>query len=364
MNASPVTRDKIISGWSTQMSRWRQRTPPRPSARDSIRTSRKAKANRAHTMDGSFDLPGPLSELCETMHIPIRDMHSWVKRPDKERHREVSERSGKIPRPANSFMLYRSAYINRAKHWIKHNDHRKVSIITGISWTLETPQIRTEYKNLAEIEKRNHAKAHPGYRFWVNKERKHSSAPRGRRKNKISDLAQLVRNPGQVSDASGLSAPLGDDRDVKTSGHVTEYHISEQGLPMWISSCWTRALDPSSHTGGPACCEWPPQASIGQHPAKPNEENVSLSPASLQYLQPFLTAARGQPLISDHSQLPPQTSDSGSEDVNIQSTSDFLSVQCVASPDTVYPSDPHDYNFVNCAQEFGLYAPHRYIDSA
>ncbi|GFF60979.1 hypothetical protein IFM51744_10547 [Aspergillus udagawae] len=351
MNTSPVTRDGGISDWSTQTPWWRQRTPRRPSARDSIGTARKAKVNHAHTKNESFDLPDPLSKLSETLHVPIRDMHSWVERPDKERHQEVSERDGRIPRPVNSFMLYRSAYTNRAKHWIEHNDHRKVSIVIGMSWKLETPQIRTEYENLAKIEKRNHARAHPGYRFLINKGRKRSSAPRRRPK---TDLSQLLPNPGQAS------APL---VDVTTSGHVTKYHIAKRGLLVGISSCWTRVLDPPSHIGDPACCEWPSQASTGQQPTKPSEEDVSLSPASLQHIQPFLTAAPGQPLISDHSQLPPQTADSGSENVDILSNSDSLSVQYVTSPDTVYQSDPHDYSFVDCAHEFGLYAPHRHIDS-
>ncbi|KAH1971171.1 hypothetical protein KXV92_007481, partial [Aspergillus fumigatus] len=100
-------------------------------------------ASRVHTGNQSCDLPGPLSELTRTItHIPIRDMHYWVQRPDEERHQEVLEKRGRIPRPLNSFMLYRSAYADRAKLWAAHDNHRTVSVITGLSWNIETPQIR------------------------------------------------------------------------------------------------------------------------------------------------------------------------------------------------------------------------------
>ncbi|PYH67148.1 uncharacterized protein BO88DRAFT_427297 [Aspergillus vadensis CBS 113365] len=110
-----------------------------------------------------LDLPCPLSALTNGMqHIPVRDMYAWVHRPVETRRQEARQQQDRIPRPPNLFILYRLAYSNRAKHWLAQNNHQAISISTGQSWKLEVPHIREKYKTLAVIEKRNHAKAHPG----------------------------------------------------------------------------------------------------------------------------------------------------------------------------------------------------------
>lgn len=108
----------------------------------------------------------PLSELTEHLtHIPIRDMEDWVHRPTEIRHRQASGMNGKVARPMNCFMLYRSAYADRTKECFSLHNHQWVSQLTGKSWTFETPEIKRKYRRLASIEKINHAIAHPFYKF-------------------------------------------------------------------------------------------------------------------------------------------------------------------------------------------------------
>ena len=98
-------------------------------------------------------------------HIPVKDMSEWVNRPAETRHKEVEDRKGYIARPMNSFMLYRSAYTERTKAWCTQNNHQIVSSVSGESWPMESEELREQYNEYARIERDNHQKAHPGYKF-------------------------------------------------------------------------------------------------------------------------------------------------------------------------------------------------------
>lgn len=100
--------------------------------------------------------------------IPIRDMETWVHRSALDRLNEVTVNGEirKIKRPMNSFMLYRSAYAERAKSLLGQINHQVVSRAAGLSWkTFEPAHIRDKYEELARIERENHAAAHPEYKF-------------------------------------------------------------------------------------------------------------------------------------------------------------------------------------------------------
>lgn len=124
----------------------------------------KSRRRRGKDTDGP-KLPGPLSELTKHMsHISIRDMEALVNRP-LETRRQEAVRKGKVVRPMNSFMLYRSAYTERAKEWCAQNNHQVVSKVCGMSWPLEEPAIREKYEFLALKERDSHREAHPDYKF-------------------------------------------------------------------------------------------------------------------------------------------------------------------------------------------------------
>ncbi|KAJ5482674.1 hypothetical protein N7539_006120 [Penicillium diatomitis] len=100
---------------------------------------------------------------------PIRDMEAWVNRSQDERKLEVNAKNGEIPRPMNSFMLYRSAYIARIKSMLGRNCNQNVSRVAGLSWKAESKEVRAHFEKLAIIERQNHAISHPGYKFKPNK---------------------------------------------------------------------------------------------------------------------------------------------------------------------------------------------------
>lgn len=139
------------------------------------RVVKTARTRRRPRKDGadreqSPDLPGPLSEMTNHMtHIPVRDMEAFVHRPIAERLQEARSK-GKIKRPMNSFMLYRAAYSDRIKALFQQNNHQDVSRASGKSWRQESPAIKQKYEELANIEKNNHNRAHPEYKFAPKKE--------------------------------------------------------------------------------------------------------------------------------------------------------------------------------------------------
>lgn len=164
-------------------------------------------------------LTAPLSELTKDYeHVPIKDMNAWTNRPKEKRSGERGK-GGRIPRPMNSFMLYRSAYAERCKIWCTQNNHQVVSTVCGESWALEPPEIRDLYSEYAKLERENHAIAHPDYKFSPSKAATPSrkakrSAPMDEEDDEPSDLDDLdfeyrpsavkkgkkrARTPGPVS---------------------------------------------------------------------------------------------------------------------------------------------------------------------
>lgn len=140
------------------------KAPRRKSSASPVKPAKPTK-----TKKGKRDVPAltaPLSELTKSYdHIPLKDMDEWVNRSVETRLKECTKKEGWIPRPMNSFMLYRSAYAERTKHWCLQNNHQVVSSVSGLSWPMEPPEIRERFIEYARQERENHAKAHPGYKF-------------------------------------------------------------------------------------------------------------------------------------------------------------------------------------------------------
>lgn len=166
-----------------------------PSKQKSSKSPRQQrKRTRRETLSKAKDvhLNGPLSELTKHLtDVPIKDMKSWVHRSVEERLKEAADKK-KVSRPMNSFMLYRSAYTDRAKRLFGENNHQIVSKATGKSWNMEPKHIREEFEELARIERDNHAATHPDYKFKPQK-------------------ADLFRARGELTPPSStVSGPIGD----------------------------------------------------------------------------------------------------------------------------------------------------------
>ena len=139
-------------------------------------------------------------------------MEEWVNRSAEVRSKEVEKRNGYVTRPMNSFMLYRSAYAERTKLWCLQNNHQVVSSVSGESWPMEPAEVREQYNEYARIERDNHQKAHPGYKFCPSKAQSSARKRKGTRDDSDED------EPSEVGDADVEWRPSGDRRSrIKSS---------------------------------------------------------------------------------------------------------------------------------------------------
>ncbi|KAK1828222.1 hypothetical protein QBC39DRAFT_156518 [Podospora conica] len=134
---------------------------------------------------------GALSELTKDSEIELIDIPAFITRPIEERFREVEEGKtpGHIKRPMNAFMLYRKAYQGRAKEFMKQLNHQIVSTVCGTSWKHESQEFQDQFKEWADIERANHKKAFPDYKFAPAKTKPKPKAA-GR-----ADSEELVLDP-------------------------------------------------------------------------------------------------------------------------------------------------------------------------
>ena len=134
----------------------------------------KKKKERAKPPKNMPVLDKPMSELTKNSSIPIADIEEYVHRSSEVRQKEVEtgKTPGRVKRPMNAFMLYRKAYQQRAKEWASQHNHQVVSRVCGLSWPLEPEHIRQQFKAWADIERDNHQKAHPNYKFTPSKPHK------------------------------------------------------------------------------------------------------------------------------------------------------------------------------------------------
>jgi hypothetical protein len=140
---------------------------------------KKTGKDRPKAVKKSPHLPAPMSEISKDSQIPVVDIGTYVHRSSEERIREVATGKipGKIKRPMNAFMLYRKAYQNRAKEWCSQHNHQIVSQVCGESWPLEPERVRAQFTEWAKIERDNHQKAHPSYKFTPSKPNKAKVPP-------------------------------------------------------------------------------------------------------------------------------------------------------------------------------------------
>ena len=143
-------------------------------------------------------LSGPLSELTRDMDIPIKDTEAWVNRSMEERQKEATK-DNFVKRPSNSFILYRSAYADRARSFQKSANHQVVSSLAGESWAMEPSEIRKQYDTWAKVERENHARAFPEYKFQPQTNKASARKRKGRlddSEDEESDLeSEYTYNP-------------------------------------------------------------------------------------------------------------------------------------------------------------------------
>lgn len=202
----------------------------------------------------------PLSVLKEDFpDVPVADIDAYVRRSKETREREVAQGTtpGKVKRPMNAFMLYRKAYQHLAKNICTRNNHQLVSQVCGDGWPLEPSEIKNRFNEWARLERENHQKAHPGYKFSPSKPVKKVQRSIGLNEKEVQKGEQdwstglLIKKvgPRAVMHQTGASET--------TPGSVFETYYDSNGpevsvdCPVYhLPEC--RRLDQESYNG-PTC---------------------------------------------------------------------------------------------------------------
>ncbi|KAL2853750.1 hypothetical protein BJY01DRAFT_243941 [Aspergillus pseudoustus] len=289
----------------------RRATFPKDRVQKSPRQRRRAKKGKDR--EPRATLPGPLSEITKHMtDIPLKDMEEHVHRSIEKRHMEVAEKGGKVARPMNSFMLYRSAYQERTKQWFAQNNHQVVSEVTGDSWARESTEVKAKYIRLASIEKQNHLRAHPGYKFTPAKDKKKRSGSEDR------SFHDYRGTPCRST--PGRSTP-GMDSNGWDSSRSTPFDTMDHGLPAngCFPSSWPTSNPSRSSFSGAMLTSEPSQ--YVQPTANPallayNVEDVHarMDKVDLDEMQYPSTTLSGLPGAAHHDLLQPQTQLTGQLD--------------------------------------------------
>lgn len=166
--ASSTLDDDSSPSWTSSPRSKQQRRRPQPRAKVT-RSPRGRKTRPRKNSPRPVLINAPFSQT--TAHftdVPVKDMHAWATRPNQQRYDEAKRR-GKVARPMNAFMMYKSAYSERAKAFLKMKNFQDVNTALGESWGIEIDEVKTYYIDTSKLEHQNHAAAHPDYQFKPKK---------------------------------------------------------------------------------------------------------------------------------------------------------------------------------------------------
>jgi hypothetical protein len=182
----------------------------------------------------------PLSGLAKDMKLPVEDIEAYVNRSVQERREEVegSKDPHKVKRPMNSFMLYRKAYQNVAADWsfqVRTNggNHGIVSQVCGDAWKLEPESIKNQFAEWARVERLNHRKANPDYKFTPSQSK--SDGPKNmKRKRSLSSsssdegpVTPKMRSLSPSSSNEGSVTPMMHAPESPNSMSIYDYLVGD-----------------------------------------------------------------------------------------------------------------------------------------
>lgn len=222
----------------------RRHDSPLSSTRDSnSRVSKSPRSKKKKGGSGISRISAPLSELTKDSKIPVKDIEAWVNRSMEDRIQESNKRKGHIARPMNSFMLYRSAYAERTKDWCKQNNHQVVSSVAGESWPMESDELRDQFNEWARVERDNHARTFPDYKFSPSK----SKLAKRRDWEEDEDNASLGDPDGEYLPARRPAKMLRSDGPTSSYNSSSPYMVdqySHHGVQDQYGQAWISSQQP------------------------------------------------------------------------------------------------------------------------
>ena len=175
---------------------------------------------------GSFNLSSPSSSptpfLTPPSQLPSRPtVLKWRIQEKKD----LEKLNNHIPRPPNSFILFRTSFVGDKRLPVKANRNDKSKII-GVLWHKLSPQERREWDLKAKQASEEHKRKYPDYMFKPN----HTKAKGGRKKGKPK-IADSVRTERCVRIADLIAQGLrGDELDAA----IGEFNL-DRNVPQFVT---------------------------------------------------------------------------------------------------------------------------------
>ncbi|GAA5988844.1 hypothetical protein JCM11641_005039 [Rhodosporidiobolus odoratus] len=133
-----------------------------------------------------------------------------------------AEKRGNPPRPANAWICYRSARVQELKSSSSRYSklpQADISKIVGQLWRSEPPEVRRQYEQMAEQNKKEHSEKYPGYVFRPARRNVVKRTPKPRVQTPPpSPPRQPTSVPSVFRKPSSLLEPLASDASSSTTG--------------------------------------------------------------------------------------------------------------------------------------------------
>lgn len=268
-------------------------TIKRKSKNEVARAPKKGKTekDRKNRTSTAQTLTAPLSALMDGPDfVPVRNVPLWVDRSAEMRRMEAKRQDGYIKRPLNAFMLYRYAYIDRARAWCLDNQQNNLSIIIGESWAMERDEVCSAYRQYATIEKANHRIAHPEYKFRPKRMNCHPRARSGTGFHGGDALAFKADQPIPTIEKAPICMPA----RWPTQPPTSTYNTATSKEPCWgpapgvCSFCDYQWIA----TGVPQLPPWPPTHGLASTDFLQRMTQPYLSPSGATFSHPSPTKAK------------------------------------------------------------------------
>ncbi|BGP10106.1 hypothetical protein JCM10049v2_005989 [Rhodotorula toruloides] len=186
-HASRLTTPSVVTSFDAAVAKLKESTaspkPVKPAPQPRRRSARTKKATAAASAKGAPakkeplflpDPPSPVSPLLlDYTGLPAPTDFPAAPptpvSPAPKRKRSKASKPGHIPRPRNSFMIYRSAQIRALSDFVTPSGQRlpqsDLSRMIASMWREETLEVRERYARQADEEKAEHYRRHPDYRY-------------------------------------------------------------------------------------------------------------------------------------------------------------------------------------------------------
>jgi hypothetical protein len=205
-----------------------------------LEKTKKAKKEENKAERKTHVLYEPLSGLAKDMKLPVEDIEAYVNRSVQERREELEESKAphKVKRPMNSFMLYRKAYQNVAAGWsfqmrTNGGNHGIVSQVCGDAWKLEPESIKDQFAEWARVERLNHRKAHPDYKFTPSQAKADATKTMKRKRSMSSSssddgsVTPKMRSLSSTSSSDGPVTPMMQASELPNSMPIYDYLVGD-----------------------------------------------------------------------------------------------------------------------------------------